>query len=72
MIIESKRVQDIVDQLEIIGKMASEVIREWQVENELFVSVVPNYCGDGIQLVWLVTLLDLKASCKLSTLTLML
>ena len=48
MIIESKRVQDIVDQLEIIGKMASEVIREWQVENELFVSVVPNYCGDGI------------------------
>lgn len=48
MIIESKRVQDIVDQLDIIGKIASEVIREWQVENELFVGVVPNYSGDGI------------------------
>lgn len=47
-IIESKRVKDIIDQLEMAVELASDTVKEWKVENELFVGIIPNYSGDTI------------------------
>lgn len=46
-IIETGNVKDIIDQIELVSGLAETVVKEWQVENENFVGVIPNYSGDS-------------------------
>lgn len=47
-ILETDRVKEMIEQLELIGDLAEVVVKEWQVENEDFVGVIPSYSGENI------------------------